>query len=434
MKKILFCLLIGLLSVAACNNDDNDLRIFVESFDWDENVWEQTVDIKVNGKWSVSSNVDWCGPYQSSGEGDKRITLWVKPNLTNTARTGKLTIRSGGDTKTIALSQKAFSGNLEDFTYQLPVIFHILYKDQNNALQYPAKGRMAEILKGVNRLYASNKMNIQFVMAKYDQDGKELEEPGVMREEVKFDSISSMKFLEQKNTDYGYLNQDLQRYINIFVFAYSEEKTLGVSDLPVMPTEHTMDGLSNQAGKELQTFKTLNFPWGVTINNNFIDQDQDANTINPLYVTLTLAHELGHYLGLLHTFSQNECYEDDYCDDTKNCDYHAYEQQLEVYMTEVQKSGGRLEAKKVLRRISCEDASEYQADNILDYMYTIGNVFTEQQKKRAHQVLNYCPMVPGPKLETYSKASSRASAAFIQPRLSDCPKVNDNINGNVNKR
>ena len=172
MKKILFCLLIGLLSVAACNNDDNDLKIFVESFDWDENVWEQTVDIKVNGKWSVSSNVDWCGPYQSSGEGDKRITLWVKPNLTNTARTGKLTIRSGGDTKTIALSQKAFSGNLEDFTYQLPVIFHILYKDQNNALQYPAKGRMAEILKGVNRLYASNKMNIQFVMAKFDQDGK----------------------------------------------------------------------------------------------------------------------------------------------------------------------------------------------------------------------------------------------------------------------
>ena len=81
-----------------------------------------------------------------------------------------------------------------------------------------------------------------------------------------------------------------------------------------------------------------------------------------------------------------------------------------------------------------QDASEYQADNILDYMYTIGNVFTEQQKKRAHQVLNYCPMVPGPKLETYSKATSRASAAFIQPRLSDCPKVNDNVNGNVYKR
>ncbi len=427
-------MLIGLLTVIACNNDDHDLTIFVESFEWDKDVWEQTVDIKTNGKWSVSTDIDWCGPYQSQGENDKRITLWVKPNLTSTARTGTLTIKSGGSTKTIALSQPAFTGSLEDFSYQLPVIFHILYKDRNDALQYPAKGRMAEILKGVNQLYADNKMNVQFVMAKFDQDGNELEEPGVIREEVTFDSISCMKFLDDDNKDYGYLNQDLQRYINIFVFTYSEEKTLGVSDLPVMPTEHTLDGLSDQAGKELQTFKTLSFPWGVTVNNNYIDQKQEVNTVNPLYVTLTLAHELGHYIGLLHTFSQDECNEDDYCDDTKNCDYNAYETQLNKYMEETLAKGEQLVAATVLRRISCEDGTEYRADNILDYMYTLGNVFTEQQKKRVHTVLNYCPMTPGPKVETYNTVNSRATDYFIEPRLSDCPEINGNANGNGNKR
>ena len=433
MKNWRFFLYIsGLLLTIACSNEDHLLSLSTNSLNLKQDIWEQTVNIQAPGKWTARSDVDWCGPYQMSGEGDKTLTLWVKPNLSDQQRSGTITIKSGGDTETIALSQPAFQGSLDDFTYHLPVIFQILYKDKNDPLQYPAEGRMAEILKGVNRLYANNKMNVQFELAKFDQTGKELEEPGVMREAIKVDSISSMKFLAQNNTDYGYLNQDFQRYINIFVFAYSEKKNLGVSDLPVMPTEHTMDGLANQAGKELQTFKTLGFPWGVTINNQIIDQDQEPRTINPRYVTLTLAHELGHYIGLLHTFSQNECYEDDYCDDTKNCDYNAYEEELTRYMDEITTSGGKIDADIVLRRISCEDGSDYRADNILDYMYTIGNIFTEQQKARVQKVLNYCPMVPGPKLEIYNTAKTRATDYFIMPRLSDCPEVNGNANGNAN--
>ncbi|MBP5277712.1 MAG: zinc-dependent metalloproteinase lipoprotein [Prevotella sp.] len=432
-RRMIYFAAVVMLLVTACSNDDNHLSVSTDSITFDQDVWERTVKVKTTGKWTASTNVDWCKPYQSSGDGDTDLLLWVSPNVLSEARDGKLTIRSGGDSKTVMLSQPAFSGSMDDFTYQLPVIFHILYKDKNDPRQYPEVGRMQEILQGVNKLYKDNNMNIQFVLPLYDQDGKSLkEEPGVIREEVTFDSISCMKFLDEKNTDYGYLNQDLQRYINVFVFAYSEEKLLGVSDLPVMPTEHTVDGLSNQAGKELQTFKTLKFPWGVTINNKYIDQKQDPGYINPLYVTLTLAHELGHYIGLLHTFSQNECYEDDYCDDTKNCDYNAYEEELTRYMNEIAATGNKIEAAKVLRRISCEDGTDYRADNILDYMYTLGNVFTDQQKKRVHSVLNYCPMTPGPKMETYSSAKTRSSEAFIKPRLSDCPP-NGNAPINVTK-
>ena len=70
-----------------------------------------------------------------------------------------------------------------EYHYNLPVIFHVLYKDKNNPLQYVKQDRLAKILDTVNKLYKdktkSVDMNLTFTLATTDEDGKPLSTPGV---------------------------------------------------------------------------------------------------------------------------------------------------------------------------------------------------------------------------------------------------------------
>lgn len=429
-------LLLILAALTGCKSDDEEstsLSLLPESYSWTSDINQQAITIDTKGKWSVRSNVDWCQPAKSTGSGSYQLRLWVSPNITSTERTGTLTVNANGTTRTIALNQPAFTGSTGEYVYRLPVIFHVLYDKSTDRNKYVTKGRLAEIIEQVNELYANNNMNVAFEMAEIDENGDSIEEPGVIREVVSFDTISALRFLDENST-YGKYNQNFQRYINIFVFKYAEEGTLGVSDLPVMPTERKMDGLSDLTGSDLQTFTTLSFPWGVTINNEYIYEDPEEGYIKPLNVVLTLAHELGHYLGLLHTFSEDECNEDDYCTDTKNCDYNAYTEELLRIMEEAVRTGKELTGNDVLVRTSCEDGENYMAHNILDYMYTVGDSLSSQQYDRTRQVLYYCPMVPGPKLETYSSRRSASSEGDkpLLPRLSNCPTLP--ATGSLNKK
>lgn len=429
-------LLLILAALTGCKSDDEEdtsLSLLPESYAWTSDINQQAMTINTKGKWSVRSSVDWCQPAKSTGSGDYQLRLWVTPNITSAARTGTLTVSTNGTTRSITLSQPAFTGSTDEYVYRLPVICHVLYDKSTDRNKYVTKGRMAEIIEQVNELYANNNMNVAFEMAEIDENGDSIEEPGVIREEVSFDTISALRFLDE-SSKYGKYNQNFQRYINIFVFKYAEESTLGVSDLPVMPTERKMDGLSDQAGADLQTFTTLSFPWGVTINNEYIYEDPEEGYIKPLNVVLTLAHELGHYLGLLHTFSEDECNEDDYCSDTKNCDYYAYTDELVRIMEEAVRTGKQLTGNDVLVRTNCEDGETYMAHNILDYMYTVGDSLSSQQYDRTRQVLYYCPMVPGPKLETYStrRSAGGESDRPLLPRLSNCPALP--ATGSLNKK
>jgi len=429
MKHLFYIALAFIFLMTSCSGNDDEVKVMPvsqESFTWTSEITQQPLQINASGSWRIQSDVDWCQPVKDSGNGKYKLSLWVSPNITSEARSGNLTISSGKTTQTISLNQPAYTGSTDDYTYRIPVLFHILYDDANDENKYVKKGRMEQIIKKVNKLYADCEMNIQFELAEIDENGDSIEEPGVIREKVDFDTLSCMTFLSEEST-YGKYNQNFKKYINVFVFKYTEENTLGVSDLPVMPTDQKMDGLSDQAGEELEQFTTLSFPWGVTLNNRYIYEDPRENYLVPLNVVLTLAHELGHYLGLLHTFSQDECNEDDYCDDTKNCDYNAYTEKLDRYFEEIERTGGQAEAKVVLTRTDCTTAEDYQANNILDYMYTKGDSLTRQQFDRTRKVLLYCPMMPGPRLVTYKSKSTRGGIpAPIVPRISNCPPTSRN--------
>ena len=433
MRRILhlFLALTLLLTVGCKKDDDATLDVGNTQLTCDSSVLLQTIQVRCDDIWRAESNVWWCAPLKKSGKGDASLPVWVSPNLTNTQREGKITIRTGNVSRTVNIVQPAYNGNTDDYVCHLPVVFHILYKDQNDEQQNVRKGQMARILDEVNKLYEQNQMNIVFELARYNDEGEELEEPGVVRHEVTFDDYSPYEFLSNTNTDnqqYAKFAQNMKRYINVYVFTFKESNdgssTMGVSDLPVMPSAHPLDSL--QTTDKANGYAYMQMPWGCFINNKFIYEWEDENTYNPYYIVTTMAHELGHYIGLLHAFSLNECEEDDACEDTPVCDYMNYVSYTAEYIRKQKELGVKtFKMSDLARRYDCKTLEEYTAHNIMDYMYCYNDQFTPQQFSRTRQVLLYSPLVPGPKLAEYNTdgTETRGINIPITPHITPCPTI-----------
>jgi len=443
MRKLLA--VIGFLTLLiGCGGDDagsggNSGGVTIiggESLTFGSSVTSHEIQLSGSVSWSAKSDdncKNWCYPFKASGNSDK-IVLWVSPNITDKARSGKVTVQLGGKKQEISVSQPAFTGNLDTYDYHLPVVFHVMYHNKSDKKQNPDKSQFTKILDAVNKLYAANNMHIVFEMAKYDDDGEELEEPGIIRKKVDFKEYDPHEFL--KDEDYAEDVQNLKKFINIFVFCFAqssdESTTLGLTTLPIVPTAYPLEHLvDTDAANE---YAYLTTPYGVCINNEAIDEWQDEKTVNPIYIVATVAHEIGHYIGLLHTFSEIECEEDDGCEDTPISDYNNYIEYITDYIAKQQAAGKKITIEEVAKRTDCKTGEEFIADNILDYAYTIGDVFTADQKKRTRHVLKYGALTPGPKLIDYNttgivtkstnKSSQRAAASRPGMVQTDpCPKV-----------
>ena len=443
MRKLLA--VIGfLILLIGCGGDDagsggNSGGVTIiggESLTFGSSVTSHEIQLSGSVSWSAKSDdncKNWCYPFKASGNSDK-IVLWVSPNITDKARSGKVTVQLGGKKQEISVSQPAFTGDLDTYDYHLPVVFHVMYHNKSDKKQNPDKSQFTKILDAVNKLYAANNMHIVFEMAKYDDEGEELEEPGIIRKQVDFKEYDPHEFL--KDEDYAEDVQNLKKFINIFVFCFAqssdESTTLGLTTLPIVPTAYPLKYLvDTDAANE---YAYLTTPYGVCINNEAIDEWQDEKTVNPKYIVATVAHEIGHYIGLLHTFSEIECEEDDGCEDTPISDYNNYIEYITDYIAKQQAAGKKITIEEVAKRTDCNTGEEFIADNILDYAYTIGDVFTADQKKRTRHVLKYGALTPGPKLIDYNttgivikstnKSSQRAAASHPGMVQTDpCPKV-----------
>lgn len=433
MRKLLA--VIGfLVLLIGCGGDDAG----GESLTFGSSVTSHEIQLSGSVSWSAKSDdncKNWCYPFKASGNSDK-IVLWVSPNITDKARSGKVTVQLGGKKQEISVSQPAFTGDLDTYDYHLPVVFHVMYHNKSDKKQNPDKSQFTKILDAVNKLYAANNMHIVFEMAKYDDDGEELEEPGIIRKKVDFKEYDPHEFL--KDEDYAEDVQNLKKFINIFVFCFAQSSdkstTLGLTTLPILPTAYPdPKDLLNETDAA-NDYAYLTTPFGVCINNEFIDVWQDEGTIEPYYIVSTVAHELGHYVGLLHTFSEIECEEDDGCEDTPISDYNNYIEYFTDYQAKQKAAGKKMIIEEAAKRTDCKTGEEFIADNILDYAYTIGNVFTADQKKRTRHVLKYGALTPGPKLIDYNttgivtkstnKSSQRAAASRPGMVQTDpCPKV-----------
>lgn len=296
--------------------------------------------------------------------------------------------------------------NTETFYYELPVIFHVLYADKNDRNQYVSKERLAEVLTVVNKLYKNADMNLEFTLATKDPKGNTLAEPGVERIPWTGEyPIDCDNFMSDNKRTYTNLLWDPNLYINVMMYNFKAEAgsnmiTLGISHLPYTTSVSQLDGLNKSNSSSLK-LENLQYAYCLSINSLFSERNNTAD------VTVTLAHELGHYLGLFHTFAEDQktgvllddCADTDYCIDTKSYAKPSYDSWLD----------GLDRSKKytleyLSQRNNC-DGAEFISYNIMDYSYGFMNQFTPDQRTRIRHVLSYSPLIPGPKKASSSTRS-----------------------------
>jgi len=370
------------------------------------------VDIVSNETWTATSSASWCALSTTSGTGDTRLIMSIAGNI-NTERTATVTINSNSLTQTVQITQRAMPSG-EEYHYRLPVIFHVLYKDENDTLQYIKQERLAYLLNAVNNLYQNSRssvdMNLEFTLATTDENGNTLATPGV--EYVYWQNIpmDCNAFMNDKTGQYVPLLWDPNKYINVMLYNFTSDNsgsiTLGITHLPFSTKGSTyLEGLSSISQTSLVK-SNLAFPYCASINSLYI-YEESGEYYNSADATVTLAHELGHYIGLHHPFSENangslnpNCINSDYCDDTPTYDRNAYGEVLAMLLKK-----SNVTMSEAATREDCNTSEEFIGRNIMDYEVCYSDQFTSDQRARIRHVLAYSPLIPGPKKTTTTTKS-----------------------------
>lgn len=329
----------------------------------------------------------------------------------------------------------------ESYTYTLPVIFHVLYQDKSNDEQYVPQTRLAKILSNVNDLYAgqlygeSENIRVHFKMAEYDEDGRRLSTPGVEYVQYKGDyPIDPNDFMNDHSGTNRKLIWEPSEYINVMIYPFktdSEAETivLGITHMPYsVEGDNELEGLETVSRGPL-TKQNLNYAHCASINSTYInnestrynraDHGQGGYSYTSLDVNVTVAHELGHYLGLYHIFTErktddgteavDDCEDTDYCDDTPSYNKPKYDEELDSYL-EQHKNDKTIDIRAVALRTAC-DGTEFTSANLLDYAIGLGYKFSSDQKTRMRHVLYYSPLMPGPKKAAWATTSTRSAGS-----------------------
>lgn len=361
--------------------------------------------IESNTYWTLTSDASWCSPSLTSGCECMEVQVAVTANDEQEQRIATLTLSStdGPMVQTMQITQQRLTPDSTTH-YRLPVVFHVLYNKESNKKQNVIEGHLAELIGEVNKLYAQCgvDLGLEFAMATHDPEGNLLEEPGVDRHKINEATLNSSFFMGYGRDPKKYCTYmwDPNRYINIFIYTFEDKGILGISHFPYAIKPHAMEGLA-----ELETdapWEELPWPQCVSINNEYIYSHEAYYTMTD--VVNTLAHELGHFLGLRHAFSEDPetydrdiCLDSDFCTDTPTYNKVAYDKFMQGCMT----SGGSVddnEKQLLMMREDCETGEEFRSTNIMDYAYTEANRFTPQQAARIRYVLEHSPYIPGPKV------------------------------------
>lgn len=337
------------------------------------------------------------------------------------------------------------------YRYQLPVIVHVFYKDRSDTNQYVAYRRISQIIENVNELWqgrfaidgltSGRDMGVRFFLATVDPDGRRMSTPGV--EYIRYDGdypIDAQEFMRSKaNVNYLW---EPNEYINIMMFEFKQSGsgsiTLGLTSLPYsISGSNPLEGLT-EVSRSRYSKSNLSFCYSSCINSRYQSAANESNrytyykNVTSQYMTAfdinnTIAHELGHYLGLHHTFTElmtdsgsepaDSCGDTDYCADTPSYNIFEYRQYLAGRQALMQSPTMR----DLAVRYPCDGRGTYIADNFMDYWCDYYTTFTRNQWQRVRHVLSYSPLIPGPKLGAAS-ANTRASAGVLLPqsRIVEC--------------
>lgn len=424
--KLLYLLPLFCLLLTNCSDDDALMTLSQNKFEeisHEGGIFD--IVMNTNVEWTATSQADWCRVSKSEGVGSRTLSVEIEANL-GEARTAEVLIQAQGEKHVITFSQKGLAEE-QELKYKLPIVFHIIYADENDPTQNIPKEEIYEMLEKVNAMYRNAggentvDLNMEFVPAEFDPQGNRLEEPGIDRVKWLTASLDPTEVMEDDTRKYVHFLWEPNDYVNILVYRFAIENVLGISTFPYSTTSHPLKGTDVIEDMNI-TLANLNYVRGVSINNAFIGDVDDA--FSPFAPeshkalidkqvdgSITLAHELGHYFGLRHTFSEAliGCLDTDFCEDTKSynkTDYDTFIAQTYALMNHDASYADKFDWDSMFKRSTCQ-GEEFISHNIMDYAYSYLDEFTADQRLRVRHVLDYSPMIPGPK-QTRAYLSTKA--------------------------
>ena len=340
--KLLYLLPLFCLLLTNCSDDDALMTVSQNKFEeisHEGGIFD--IVMNTNVEWTATSQADWCRVSKSEGVGSRTLSVEIEANL-GEARTAEVLIQAQGEKHVITFSQKGLAEG-QELKYKLPIVFHIIYADENDPKQNIPAEEIYEMLEKVNAMYRNAggentvDLNMEFVPAEFDPQGNRLEEPGIDRVKWLTASLDPTEVMEDDTRKYVHFLWEPNDYVNILVYRFTIENVLGISTFPYSTTSHPLKGTDVIEDMNI-TLANLNYVRGVSINNAFIGDVDDAFSPyapdeykalidKQVDGSITLAHELGHYLGLRHTFSEAQigCLDTDFCEDTKSYDKYNYD-------------------------------------------------------------------------------------------------------------
>lgn len=302
----------------------------------------------------------------------------------------------------------------------IPVVFHILYENAASTVQNPPAAIIRQRIEQMNKFYASTlftndtipgvpsqDIGLTFTLATHDPNGNVLTEPGIDRVQYAGStSMSGSTFLMSNNSlpKNEAIFWDPNRYVNIWLFGFdlvNEARVAGMAILAYCTSSHPLFGL--RSGGEAYFKDIPSNMHGIALNNRYF---LPPSNINPSIQKdllndegmFTLCHEMGHYLGLHHAFSETppdangnftghlnpDNASDDGCADTPKYDRPKYDTLLRYNM---------LPYSGYLRQ-PCDGGDLFVSTNIMDYYYSFRTQFTPEQKRRIEHVMQYSPLIP----------------------------------------
>lgn len=460
-------ILLIISNLCSCKSKNNAKDLDLKNFEHIEVPYNRSVHritLKLSGKWTISVpplNKDWLHVYPEKGRGHSILYITTEVNDVFNKRSCELILENEENNYRIIVDQKSAPKVKELCEYELPIIFHILHNASVPQDHINSK-LLSNIIEKVNIKYSkrdnvnnSLDIGVRFKLAESDERGQPLSSPGIHKVEWSTLPEKPENIIGVKNNK-KLFNQlwDFDKYINIFLFPFenNEKKnstTLGIANLPFLSKAHEIKGLGS-VGRN----SNIAYVHCIVINSKYIESIGDElhfGVNKPLHffstdIVNTIAHELGHYLGLFHVFSEHRekenssniasaCIDSDYCDDTPTYNRKYYNEWL---INSIESLNGRqidpsvnpndLELfKSWFQRESCIDENKsYQAQNIMDYSFCLNYNFSENQKRRMRHVLNYAYWIPGPKyFDSESIRTQLGSEKISKGYINLCPTTPD---------